>query len=420
MGIVERYFRNRLKLQIFANYLGVIGSGFFALQNLTTNWGGDYRDDSSLTSAVKVQQWGVRGTWGLHRCGNVFVFVVQANPKAGLAWDEQYLQVGGLLVTWCLYVLGTELQGNLTPGRYKRVMTWMVNVPVIAFMIGNMILSTRRVDDGVETSSAKATNIGFGIGFIILSLGCIGVFAFHPIYKAEQWLKVKDSTLTDRLLKPSLGDKPSWHNNRFWPQFLLHLLVIVCLLYFMIVGYVHYDSGDGWLLTDAYKADALAVKVWGIAGASVGMMAMPALLMFVGFELQGDLPPNNFKPLAVWVGCITIFLSSAFMFTTAWDAHQEKVATSFVMPLIIMLVLCIWAIVMVVCYAVVDKYEDAYWIKILADPIEEVHQPLAQQPVWSAKPLVVGAGHRHFDLAWQPVPGIPPNNVEYVCRAAVP
>lgn len=54
MPCLERYFRNRLKLQIFSNYLGVAGALFFSLQNLSTNWGGNYSDDSSLTDAVKV------------------------------------------------------------------------------------------------------------------------------------------------------------------------------------------------------------------------------------------------------------------------------------------------------------------------------------------------------------------------------
>ena len=55
MGLVERYLRNRSKAQILANYLSVIGAGFLALQNLSTNWGGDYTDDPSITDAVKVR-----------------------------------------------------------------------------------------------------------------------------------------------------------------------------------------------------------------------------------------------------------------------------------------------------------------------------------------------------------------------------
>ena len=50
----QRYFKNRLKLQIAANYLGVVGSLFFALQNMSTNWGQSYLEDSALTDKVKV------------------------------------------------------------------------------------------------------------------------------------------------------------------------------------------------------------------------------------------------------------------------------------------------------------------------------------------------------------------------------
>lgn len=55
MGYVERYLRNRMKLQIVTNYVGVIGALFFSLQNLSTNWGGSYQDDSALEDAVKVR-----------------------------------------------------------------------------------------------------------------------------------------------------------------------------------------------------------------------------------------------------------------------------------------------------------------------------------------------------------------------------
>lgn len=54
MGCGERYVRNRSVPQSVTNYLGFVGSVFFALQNLSTNWGGDFRDDNSLTDAVKV------------------------------------------------------------------------------------------------------------------------------------------------------------------------------------------------------------------------------------------------------------------------------------------------------------------------------------------------------------------------------
>ena len=62
-----------------------------------------------------------------------------------------------------------------------------------------------------------------------------------------------------------------------------------------------------------YKADPFVVKVWDIGGASVGMLALPLMLMFVGLELQGDLPPSNYKPLSVFVGAVNIFTSSIFL-----------------------------------------------------------------------------------------------------------
>ena len=58
-GCLARYLKNRSPLQIGTNYFGFAGSLFFSLQNLSTNWGGDYRDDGSLTDAVKVGSYGV-------------------------------------------------------------------------------------------------------------------------------------------------------------------------------------------------------------------------------------------------------------------------------------------------------------------------------------------------------------------------
>lgn len=56
MGIIERYLRNRSKLQIFTNLGSIVGGSIFALQNLTTNWGGNYSDDPSLTDAAQVRR----------------------------------------------------------------------------------------------------------------------------------------------------------------------------------------------------------------------------------------------------------------------------------------------------------------------------------------------------------------------------
>lgn len=148
------------------------------------------------------------------------------------------------------YVLGAELQGNLSAGRYKRIMTWMVNVPVIAYMIGNMILSARRVADDVETSEAQGYNIGFGIAFIVLALVCIILYATDPLYADEPWFMLTECTLTDNRSYPRMNDAPKFHNNRFMPQFVLHIAVIICLFYFVFVGFINYGADAGWLLTD--------------------------------------------------------------------------------------------------------------------------------------------------------------------------
>lgn len=171
-----------------------------------------------------------------------------------------------------------------------------------------------------------------------------------------------------------------------------------------------------------YLANALAVRVWGIGGASVAMMAVPIVLMFVGFELQGDLPPNNYKPLAVFVGCLNTFVVSIFMYSTTWDAYDRGVITTDMVAFVIMIVLCIWAMACVVYYGMCVPYSDAYWIKVLADPrqarvasMPKVARP-APLPVHECKPTVIDAGYRHFDLAWQPVPRTPNHDVEYRVR----
>ena len=73
-----------------------------------------------------------------------------------------------------------------------------------------------------------------------------------------------------------------------------------------------------------YKSNALAVKVWDIAGASVGMLAMPLIIMVVGLELQGDLMPSNYKPICVFVSCINIFTVSIFMYAPCHPGSQRR------------------------------------------------------------------------------------------------
>ena len=110
----------------------------------------------------------------------------QANALAGTAWDEQYLQVGALLIAWSFFVLGCELQGNLSPGRYKRVMTWMLNFPTVVYMIGNMILSGRRNADGIQNDKTLAWDIVFGILFTVLCALNTAIYAMKKPYKVLQ------------------------------------------------------------------------------------------------------------------------------------------------------------------------------------------------------------------------------------------
>lgn len=260
---------------------------------------------------------------------------VQAHPLAGTAWDEAFMQVGALQMAWLFFVLGAELQGNVEAGRYKRIMTWMINLPVVVFMIGNMILAARRNGDGVETSSGMAVNMVVGAVFIVLSIACTVIYAADDDYKNEKWLVlVSQVQPLSRHAQPT-GPR-SFHNNRFMPQFILHLAAMGCLMYFAIIGLHHYDLDQGWLLTDAYKSDAEAVNAWDKASASVGMGAVPLMFMLFGFELQGDLAPYNFKPLAVFVGCLNIFISSIFLYVTT-TAHEHPVGlrvvlTGFIAP----------------------------------------------------------------------------------------
>lgn len=173
----------------------------------------------------------------------------QAHNLAGTAWDEQYLQVGALLIAWSFYVLGAELQGNMSPGRYKRTMTWMLNIPTLVFFIGNMILSSRRNSDGVQTDGTLAWDITFGILFIILILVNTAIYATSPRYAQEKWLNIVEGEVVDNPREDPIDPK-AFSNNRFWLQGLLHLIAVGCLLYFCIVGLANYDNNKGWLLTD--------------------------------------------------------------------------------------------------------------------------------------------------------------------------
>mgnify|MGYP000669017500 CR=1 FL=1 len=197
-------------------------------------------DPSALSVGLEVRLWFLNSvcSW-------------QSNPWAGYAWDAQHLQVGALLIAWTFYAFFCEMQGNLSAGRYKRVMTWMLNFPTFVFMIGNMILSSRRTSDGVQTDGSANADYIIGACLLVLVIANTVVFAAHKAYKAEDWFNVVEGELVDDRREDPI-DPESILNNRFWLQSLLHLVTIACLLYFCIVGLANYDNNKGWLLTSEY------------------------------------------------------------------------------------------------------------------------------------------------------------------------
>ena len=173
----------------------------------------------------------------------------QTNRLAGGTWDEAFLQVGAMQMAWMFFVLGAELQGNMQAGRYKRLQVWMVNLPVVVFMIGNMILASRRNHDDVQTDSALVVDLVVGAVFIVLAIACTATYRLHESYRNEAWLKITaQAQPDDRNMVPS--GPVSFNNNRVMPQFLLHLCAMGCLVYFAVIGLYFYDGNRGWLLTD--------------------------------------------------------------------------------------------------------------------------------------------------------------------------
>ena len=62
--------------------------------------------------------------------------------------------------------------------------------------------------------------------------------------------------------------------------------------------------------------------------------------------------------------------------------------TSHILPLVCMIILCVWAIACIVSFAIVPTYVDAYWVKILADPWPT--QPVKmdiEAPQWRPEPI---------------------------------
>ena len=156
------------------------------------------------------------------------------------------MQVGALQLTWALLTLFTELQGNMTAGRYKRMITWVLNFPTCVFMVGNIILSVLREDTGVQ--DGVAWDVVFSTISLLLVIVNTANFATHETYKHHRWLVVVAGKCSDD--EPERRQlPPSCMANRYVPMGLLNIVVVACLLYFAIVGLAGFENNMGHLLT---------------------------------------------------------------------------------------------------------------------------------------------------------------------------
>ena len=258
--------------------------------------------------------------------------LAQNSKLAGTAWDERYLQVGSLQLAFCAFVFGLEMQGILSPGRYKRIMTWCVNFPTAVFLVGNLVLAVRRHDDGIQDS--VTWDAAFAVVFWLLAIANTVYYVVNDTYKNEAFFLLLDDLHQDGWNLPATPPK-HWRNNRFWFTFGLHIAATILLLYFCIAGLAYYDADKGFMLTSLYaavrmviesvgdkrlggtgryKANPDAVTTWDAAGGTVGIWALPLILMLLMLELQGDLTPSNYKTITVWASCMNIFVTSIFMY----------------------------------------------------------------------------------------------------------
>lgn len=162
------------------------------------------------------------------------------------------MQVGALQLAWAFFTFFTELQGNLTAGRYKRVMTWVVNFPTFVFMIGNVIISVLRDNNGVQ--DGIAWDICFAVVFCVLALVNTANYATHAMYKHHRWAVVTDGKCSDD--EPTQRQLPaSCMANRFVPMGLLNIVTIGCLIFLTFVGLIGFNNDMGHLLTDTWVAE---------------------------------------------------------------------------------------------------------------------------------------------------------------------
>lgn len=337
---------------------------------------------------------------------------------AGRAWAGRYLQVGGLLVCYMFFLLFAELQGNLEAGRYKRVQTWMVNVPAMAFSIGNAVLLVRRSTDSVQTDTAVILGVVLSVGILLLALVNTWVYALHGAYKGEAWLAV--TAPPQAPLAPLSGassrarGRASCLANRGHLQLLQSVILFIVILVISAIHLFSYGGVKGLGLTDAYQSSAWAAAVWNMAGASVGITALPLALGVLGFILQGDLAPDNYKPLAVWVGGpLTAFNFGIWFYCTTWDSYYNAIITTHIPVLLLMIVLVLLAFVLLVSHAWMLPYSDATWLRPLADPY-----------AWHAAPMKPAAAAAATTTAYSmpaPAGGAPgPTTSAMVAMGATP
>ena len=187
--------------------------------------------------------------------------LAQNSKLAGTAWDERYLQVGSLQLAFCVFVFGLEMQGILSPGRYKRIMTWCVNFPTAVFLVGNLVLAVRRHDDGIQDS--VTWDAVFAVVFWLLAIANTVYYVVNDTYKNEAFFLLLDDLHQDGWNLPATPPK-HWRNNRFWFTFGLHIAATILLLYFCIAGLAYYDADKGFMLTSLYAAVRMVIEMWVI------------------------------------------------------------------------------------------------------------------------------------------------------------
>lgn len=98
-------------------------------------------------------------------------------------------QIGGLLATWWFYLFFMEMQGGLKAGTYKRVHTWMVNLPLAVAAVCGLIVTSKAKSDRVATETSGNVTMGMCAAALVLPLVNTTVYALRPRYKHFAWLR---------------------------------------------------------------------------------------------------------------------------------------------------------------------------------------------------------------------------------------